>query len=356
MSNTNPYRAALRLGEIKLPGQDNPAFDKSGEINASSVKDAKKQVAQVIATAAQGGMIGSMTSKERAELIATRQAVLADAVSSKAKFEVLGAAMTADVYETTNRDGFARRILQFKEVPVGGINEIEVIQKQVMGFEMVSPTEALPSEVRGRTILPPEFNITAYILVDLMEIARATSDLLGRAYDEGLEQTMVVEDRAWRGMAMKAATVRNRRQMFQEFTPRVFARFLNQVNQWGIPPAACLFDSSMWQDFIAGDDFQNAYDPVTKWQVLQTGYLGSMYGVALMSDTFRQPNLRVLQNGEVFLVGAPEHHGVITVRGDVLSEAIDKFDDGVAKRGWFLNQITSMNVVNALSVAYGRRI
>ena len=76
----------------------------------------------------------------------------------------------------------------------------------------------------------------------------------------------------------------------------------------------------------------------------------------MITDAFRQENLKVLDVGEVFVVGAPVNHGVISVRGSMLVEPINRFAEGKSLKGWFINQITSMSVANATSVAKGQRI
>lgn len=352
----NPYRDVIRMGETKLPGQGNSIFDRNGELNASSKKDAAEQVARMIATANSMGPAGFMSPAERAEIAATRQAVLAESMADNTKMQLLGEALTADIIETTNREGFARRILEYRELGQGQINEIVFKYKQVQAWDAVSPSEVVPTELRDRRILPTEMHINAYMLIDTREQSRASSDLLEEKYEEGLEQIMVREDKLWRAEAVEASKFRNDTTVFSTWTPRVFAQMLNQVQRWGVPAAQCVFDSSMWQDFIAGNEFAQAYDPITKWDILQTGFIGSMYGVNLLSDTFRQQKLKVIETGEVFIVGAPPYHGVLTVRGQVTTEPINLFNIGIAKRGWFIDQITSVNVMNSYSVARGQRM
>lgn len=352
----NPYRDAIRLGETKLPGQSGALFDNKGELNASSKKDAAQQIGRMITVAQSQGAMGFMNPAERAELKANRERVLTEALASPEKTRMLGEALTADILETTNREGFARRVMEYRELGQGQINEIVFKYKQVRAWDAVSATEVTPTELRDRRILPTEIHLNAYMLIDTREQSRASSDLLEEKYEEGLEQIMVVEDRLWRAQAVGASTARNTITTFSTWTPRVFSEMLWQVQRWGVPAAQCMFDASLWQDFVAGNEFAQAYDPVTKWEILQTGFLGNMYGVNLLSDTFRQEKLKVLQTGEVFIVGAPGYHGVMTVRGAVTTEPINLFNVGVAKRGWFIDQITSVNIMNSYSVARGQRM
>lgn len=351
----NPYRKIMprtQRGSTVTAG----AFNEKGELNASSVKDAITQLGNVIRSIEnQHSMRASIEAN--AQVSNERRQILVQAMNDKSgnTLQVLGEALTADILETTNREGFARRLLMYKELGQGDINEIVVKMKNVIAYSAVSPSQVRTNEVRERRMIAPEFNINCKILVDTKELARSTSDILEEKYEEGLEQTMTVEDRIWKKLADKAAVVRNTQQNFSMFTPAVFARMLQQLQHWGLPPVSCIMSSSLWQDVMANGDFTSVFDPVTQWELLQEGMLGSLYGVTIISDFYRNPNMKVLEDGEIYVVSAPIHHGAITVRGTLTTEPINLFPLGEAKKGWFLDQITSMTIGNAASVVRGRR-
>lgn len=356
----NPYRGQqvfMEHGVTKLPNRDYPITDRHGEINASSKADMAVQTRDII-NAITNGRLPSYSYEDRKSIAERRRQRIAmqASVNEPGKAELLGEALTADILETTNREGFARRLMEYREIPTGQINEIVFKHKQVRAWDAVSATQCVPVELREKRLFPTEFHINAHILIDTKEMSRASSDLLEEKYEEALEQIMVVEDRMWRFQCEKAAEVRNTVTGFPVFTPRVFSEMMNQVARWGIPVGACVFESSLWRDLISGSEFGQAYDPVTKWEILQTGYLGSLYGVSLISDTFRQDLLRVIKTGEVFMVGAPTYHGVLTTRENPTIDPVNMSVVGIAKRGWFFDQITSINVMNSMSVARGVRI
>lgn len=360
---SNPYRtlisrsrATFLPGATKIGGQDNPFTDAMGNINASSQADLLVQIGNALKAADKGEIIS--TTKANVEKARGRRQALVEAANdpSGRSMLMLGQALAAEIQETTNREGFARRICMYQEIGQGENNQVTVKEKNVIGFMAVSPSQVTPVEIRQRQILPAEFHINGFILIDTAELAKSSGDLLEEKYEEGLEAIMVQEDRLWRTMAVQAADVRNTVQNFATFTPSVFARLINQVSRWGIPTPNCLFASDLWQDIIANGDFAGVLDPVTKWELLQEGYLGTLYGVTMNTDNFRQTNLRVLENGEVFVVGAPLNHGVFVVRGTMIAEPVNKFAEGSPKKGWFLDEIASMVLGNAMSVAQGRKI
>ena len=359
MRDSNIYRSALNNlvpGHTKLPGQSFPFVSNSGEINASSNADLIAQIGAALQTGNTTQV--KATPQELAERKAERLQVLIDANNDKSgeSMQVLGEAMAAEIYETTNREGFARRVLQFNEIGQGEMNEVKLKEKNIIAFMAVSPSEVAANEIRERKFYPAEFHLNGYILIDTGELSKSSGDLLEEKYDEGLEAIMVQEDRLWKTMAEKTVGIRNNLQSFATFTPTIFARMLNQVSRWGIPATTCLFSSSLWQDIIANGEFTGVLDPVTQWELLQDGFLGSMYGVSMLTDNFRQANLKVLNDGELYIVGAPINHGVLTVRGSLTSEPINKFAMGEPKKGWFLDQLLSMVLGNPSSVSKGQKI
>jgi hypothetical protein len=362
----NPYRQVLtKSGEPALPGifrlkgQGTPFTDKKGEINATSVQDLLSQIGGLIQEF-NSGNLSVARGQYSPEVLAERRKILAEAMADRSgqMLQVLGEALVAEIQDTTNREGFARRILQYRELGAGENDEVRIREHNVIAWLAVSASEVRPIIVRDRRIRPPEFNNESYILVDLKELSYSTADLLEEKYEEGLAAIMVNEDRMWKRLADNAATVRNTIQYFTTFTPLVFSRVRNQVARWGIPTPTCLMSYDLWDDFIGNNEWSGTglFDPVTKWELIQEGYLGSVLGCALITDSFRQPNLRVLDLGTLYIVGAPINHGVITLRGQMLVEPINTFNQGKSYKGWFINEILSMVIGNSAAIGKGARL
>lgn len=358
----NPYRSIVAKTKnpvddsYKLPGQTYPLFDRKGELNASSNKDLLKQIDRVITAHKQGDIVKK--PYQDAAVIKARQEVLLEAINDKSgkAMQMLGQAVVAEIIDTTTREGFSRRVLQYREIGQGESNEVRIRQHDVIAWMANSTTEVTPIIVRGRKVIPPEFNVEAYILIDLKELSTTPGDLLEEKYEEGLEATMVQEDRLWKKLADEASIIRNTLQYFTTFTPQVFSRIRSQVSRWGIPVPTCMIAYDIWDDIIGNADFSTLFDPVTKYELIQEGNLGNILGVTIVTDAFRQENLRVLNIGEIYVIGAPINHGVITLRGSMLVEPINKFADGKSQKGWFMNEIMSMVLGNSNSIAKGQRI
>jgi len=360
MSN-NPYRHIVaKTGEpvqsFKLRGQGSTFMNAKGEINASDAKDLLNQISQMLRASADGEIVNARAQDP--ELVRERREVLVEAINdpSGRAMQLLGQAVAAEIVDTMNREGFSRRLLQYREIGQGEANTVRVRQHDVIAFVATSTSDVQPIIVQSRKVNPPEFNIEAYILIDLKELSSTPGDLLEEKYEEGLEATMVAEDRLWKRLADSAATVRNTIQYFGAFTPTVFSRIRSQVARWGIPVPTCMIAYDIWDDIIGNADFSGLFDPVTKWELLQEGKLGQILGCTMLTDAFRQENLRVLNPGEVYTVGAPINHGVITLRGSMLVEPINKFADGKSQKGWFMSELASMFIGNSASVSKGQKV
>jgi hypothetical protein len=97
-------------------------------------------------------------------------------------------------------------------------------------------------------------------------------------------------------------------------------------------------------------------DPVTKYDLVMHGYLGTLVGLQLLTDAFRQPTQKVLSRGEIYVVGSPENHGAYTDRGGVRSTPTSGADQGNTSKGWLLSEMFSFILANPRSVAKGRRV
>ena len=167
---------------------------------------------------------------------------------------------------------------------------------------------------------------------------------------------LVREDNVWLTLARQAAPTDNDLFFFNTFTPTVFSEMRTQVARWGIPVTTAILAFDLWNDIIADTEFSSWFDPVSKHEIVLEGSLGSLLGVQLITDAFRHETLKVLDAGEVFFLGAPQTLGGITQRKDLMTQAIDKYNQGKPERGWFLEQIEGMSIVNSRALTRGQRI
>ncbi|MCP3685917.1 MAG: hypothetical protein GY861_24990, partial [bacterium] len=168
----NPYRGIITAkksvvpGFTKLPGQSSAFTDNKGTINANSVTDLLNQIG-VALKAAETNQLSSPEDRDMKIVAATeRKEVLMEAMNdaSNQSMKVLGEAIAAEIQETTNREGFVRKLMQYREIGQGENNEVKMKQKEVMGFVASSASQVTPIEIRQRMIRPPEVHVNTFIL------------------------------------------------------------------------------------------------------------------------------------------------------------------------------------------------
>lgn len=368
----NPYRGKRRwvhassgnlAGDAKRPyltRSGNLAFADSrlgsaqGDINAVNKKDLMQAI-QALARAVEGGQYEQQETEagveERKKELVTAAVQDKDGPGWKALGEVIG----DEVWETMGRENFAVKTLLHKPLSRGEIGRIRIRKKDVIAFFATREPEVIASQVRQFYVYPPEYYLLGRILIEDAEIEQASGDLLDDKYQDGLEQIGREQDKVWKRLVDASATVYNDSFLFNTFTPTVYASMQNQVMRWGIPVHMAIISFDIWPDIIADTEFSTWFDPVSKHEIVMNGYLGNILGTQIHTDGFRYDTLKVLEPGEVYFVGAPANLGAITRRKDLSTAPINLHLLGRPERGWFLEQIEGMTIVNPRAVVRGVR-
>jgi len=211
--------------------------------------------------------------------------------------------------------------------------------------------------IRNKMFEAAEFEIIANLRCEQLELEQVSGDLLDELYNQGLDSVMVAEDRLWKKAADKAVGLINPLEyIVGQLGPGHLARIRQSVTDWNLPAATAIIANDFWADIIANPDFHEFLDPVTKYDLALHGQLGTLVGLNLLTDAFRQPNQKVLNRGEIYVVSSPEHHAVYTDRGGVRSTPTSGADHGNTTKGWMLNELFSFTLANAKSIAKGQRV
>lgn len=337
--------AALRRdGGERFVGND-------GHVNASSNKDLTNQVMSYLAEVSRTGATTEerATAQERSQ--ARMQAVTA-AFSDKGAHAELGEVLADELYQSANREGFMRRFMAKQELKQGQSPSVKMRMKNVVAQVVTSPVQVQAQLIRDNTYTPPEFYLTSRPFVEEREIQQSVGDVLEEKYLEAQEGGMVAEDRLWRNLALQTVGVNNSlTNIVGTMSAGGLMTFRNQVTRWNIPATAWLIANDLWSDIVGDVSFQNNIDQVSKNELLLTGQLGTIYGMTILSDAYRHPEHRVLEQGEMFIVGDKINHGQYTDRGGFTSQPIDITTEKIPGRGWVFNELMSMVLANSRSVA-----
>lgn len=334
-------------------------FTDSGEINASSKRDAIAVLSSVIEQISSGTQI--MTSEEatlhekqvtarraRREALA---AVISDQTGETAR--QIGLELAGTINESVQRQGFARQLLQYSELNQGERPEIYVQDKNVIASILTGPTQARLQVVRDNLVMPPEVDLTARLVVEGRQINTSREDLLQRKFDEGLEAILVGEDRMFKSGA-DALVENNGMKTIHAgsgVTTGVLESGISMITGYNLPLAGIMFSANLWANVSTSKEFENLFDPVTRLEIIRTGRVGTLYGASVMTDGTREPRLRVLSGNEIYYFSMPEFLGEYTDRGGVQSMPLTAAETGVNGAGWHLVEYFSMALVNFRAVA-----
>jgi len=362
----------LRLGSTAKspmvaykPGSREPWFNGKHELNAGS----RKEALQVMASLLQEIKAGSVQMATPAEVDHQVEARAARVEANKMLIEAYhnktdpsvwaetGAAISSEISITSNRDGIMRRYLSRAEIPQGGLARIRVKYPNVVAVSAAGPSQLEAAFVKGQYITPPEFYVKANVRITEIDIVQGSDDLLDDTFQQCQEQIMVEEDRVFKKALDTTVGLYNPLQLLAGgLTPTSLSSLRSTLLNWGLPAQGILMASDVWNDIIGNANvWGNLFDPVTQFEVVQTGFLGTIFGMGITSDAYRVVQKQVFNPGEIYILSSPEYLGVYTDRGPVQASPRDQYDDGVPARGWFFFEIISETIANARAVVKGIR-
>lgn len=370
MSNINPYAGAqmvLRNGnpleDFRLPGSNMTALSSAtGEFNAHD----KNELLRSISGLMQAVASGAITSPERSALASSadmaaqkreRRELLAAAFADPAKWEALGSSIAARIEESRSRQGFLRNIALGSTLRQGEVARVAMPAWDGVAVVATSASMVGYQVIRNKVFEAAEFELIANLRCEALDIEQVSGDLMDDLYEQGLDSIMVQEDRLWKRSADKAVGIVNPLEYIAgQLTPGHLARVRQSVTDWNLPATTAIVANDFWSDVVSNTDFHEFLDPVTKYDLAMNGQLGTLVGLNLMTDAFRQPNQKVLNRGELYVVSSPEHHATYTDRGGVRSTPTSGADHGNTTKGWLLSEMFSFVLANPRSVAKGQRI
>lgn len=342
--------------DYRFKGSNERAIGFNGEVNASSKRDLLIQNHRLMQATASGDVITEKDATERAAIRQTNKELLQAAFDNKEAHRVLGERMAEEIYMTANRKGFARRFMNRMDLKQGEIPRFPVRKKNATAMWVSGPTRVETEVLTDKWYTPPELQIVARVFVPQNEINQSSSDVLEEKYVEALEGVMVTEDRLWYNMAKQTVGIDNNQTIVAgTLSSLAFMSVRQQVSRWGLKSVYCLLASDLFQDIVGSTDFQNAIEPVARHELVMTGELAILYGMTLISESYRHPEHKVLSQGEFLVVSDPLMHGAFSDRGGVDSAPIDGVSEKIIGRGWLISESMAMSIANTRSVAYAVR-
>lgn len=339
----------MNLDNLKIRNSRETLVDaKSGEFNASSKADLKKGI---LAALGKPVTVDSEVSSAVREEV---KAAFNDRTTNK--FATVGAAIAGELYTAEERAGFARRLLKKVETQIGANIRMDVKFPNVVAVQAVSPSQVQPVFLRDKHFWPAEIDISCNLMIHKQEINTTTGDIVAEKLREAKQATMVQEDRLWKRAADELVGLSNSMQLLAGgLTPDSLVSMRTDVERWKLSVDKMVMATDVANDLF-GNNFSSWFDPVTKYEYISTGKLGSILDMEIISDANREPTLKVLDQGDIYLIAPAEYHGGMADRGPVEATEIDGALKGQNARGWYLVETVAMLVSNSRSFVRARRM
>ena len=356
-----PYRS-VSTGELAVNAatrlnSKEPLFNRQGELNADSNKDAARQIQSFHQSLASGQyrrdwLAEANIGSNRAE----RHQMLASAYndSTGKQWQSLGAALVELLANQQIREGIVRRIAVNVPLSDGEVPRIMTARSDAVAVISTGISSVEFQEVRARQVYPTEVPLIANLRVQHIDLQQVSGDILEKIYNDGVEAIMVAEDRLWKQAADDCVNFSGQRTILAGgFTPALLGSIRMAQNATGFGAATMILGLNAADAMVGNSAFYDLYDPVTKYELIQSGGLGSVFGTQLITDAYRVQHLRVIEPDEVYVVSTPGLHAGYTDRNGVVGYPVDGAQTGSDSRGWFLRESFSVGIVDTRSVTKG---
>ena len=328
-------------------------FNSSGELNASSLKDAITQIAKYASILEENqpsnaGLAGqvSLSDEKRDELVAR-------AISTQEGKIALAQAMANPIRRNLDYHGIARRALVVDPLPQGAL---AVYDRDIdVAAVVISSNGTGPeSRVFGDRVVVPEFELFSNPTVRIAEVKRRRFNVIDRAVQKARQEIMAQEDANVFAALDAAASVENTVQDVADagMLKRDLLEIKAQVDRWDLVTTKFFMNINEFNDILkwgagGGQGVGGGeLDPVSMREVLQTGLYAHLWGSDILVS-------KIVPPGTVYGAADPEFVGVMPVRQDI--EVLPADEPKQLKLGWVVSEIVGIGIVNPRGVAAGRK-
>jgi hypothetical protein len=350
-SDFNPAAFGGENADGTIRPGSGPVFNDKGEINAYDKRDALMQVRAIVDAMIGGQTLPTfqrhaktLTAEQRREYVET----VKEALQTPEGMALVGQELQNPIREVLDYEGFSRKVFAPREVGPGEIPRYDrdlYPVAWVVGYDGITP-ESMPV---GRYFYPPEWSVTANIMLHIQDIYQMQYDAIARAQDRAKQAVQYQEDRSGVNLLDTASTVVNDVVYTSTFDWSALIELKWQIEKNRIPCSKFLINLSETRDILKYINYQH-FDPVTMREIILAGYLGQIAGVQLVASA-GNGIFEPVPRGTVYAVSDPQYLGGMPIRVPLQAEPTNKFMLGEAKKGWFLFEVISQIVLNPRGAA-----
>jgi len=266
-------------------------------------------------------------------------------LQTEAGRQALGAQMAIPIRTQLDYQGMARR---FFEIDVLAQGQIARYDKDIDGFATTvgKRGEIIDFIVEGEYVEPKTWEIFSPSGIRLSEIQQRRFNVLDRMQEKIRIHVQLQEDTQFLALALATVAANTTNNPVTTGTTGLNKDFLNElaavVQTHDLPAYSFLMNMKSYSHIRSWQ--RDDVDPVTQREIMQTGLMGSIWGIDLIVS-------RLVPDGVVYLFSEPRFTGVLPVRTDLILMPDDEPKRAlIAYVGY---EEIGMTIVNANSVAKG---
>lgn len=332
-------------------------FDKHGNINAVSKKDALTQIYH---------LLGNITSKNADKLSFSKVEANNDRMTKEARRDVLAAAikdpsgqgfhlvgqeLALPIKAILDYEGFSRKVYRVRKLAQAELFRIPVDIRST-AFAVGQDGQTPEAHIKTKWITPSEFKVTSFPTVDIMDIYHMNFDVLDRAQDTARQEIELREDKAGINLIDRASQAVNTVTTFASLNIGALEAVRYQVERHRLMVENFMIARAEVSDVIT--TMSGFVDPVTERELLLAGYIGNILNAQILTAAGTGVQ-EVIPAGTFYAVTGADYMGEMGVRVELFSEPYNKYAVQETIKGWAFCEIIGFGIPNPRSCAKGKK-
>lgn len=353
--NPRPFGGTQVQGGVKrqVSASAGRMYDKSGELNAYDKRDAVQQLSHLMGTVTRQNPIARLTRQASRAEKDERRKVIAAAMNDPTGegFALVGQELLLPIKAIVDYEGWSRKVYRTRHLEQG---ELFRIPKDIRttAYVVGQDGQGIESRPFGSYIIPSEFKIAAFPVVDISEIWQLNFDVLDRAQDTARQSIEQEEDKAGLRLLDRASGAANAVTSFSTMGVAALEAVRYQVERHRLIVDKFLINRQELSDVQTVMSTQ--VDPLTQRELNMAGYFGSFLGAHIMTCAGTAgTDQEVVPAGTFYGVTAPEYLGEMGIRVELFSEPFNGFALKQTTKGWAFVEIVGFGIPNVRAVAKG---
>lgn len=236
-----------------------------------------------------------------------REFLIARALESPQGREALAQAMANPIRTSLDYQGIGRKLLVVDPLPQGAL---PVYDKDVDARAFIlSKRGAAPDQlIEGDRIQVPTFEIVSYPQVRFSQVKERRFNIIDRAQQRAKSDIMAVEDEVVFSLLDAAAQDVNPVTTGTGLTRQVLKDAFREVEKHDLIVTKIVMNAQAFADIRGWDN--RDFDPVTQFEVLQTGLFGHIWTADILIS-------KKVPLNTIYVLADPEFVGVMPIRQDI---------------------------------------